>query len=131
MKVKDIITNIGFIGGRDAIIIEQINITNSRTIEIYADVNNNNLCNFYDKGIDNVKVKFIFQGVIYQSLFDYEIFEDKIKGESVSSIREKVGSSLSKKGFHHIVLIAYDDIVEIVCKEYDDVVITDNKQQTD
>lgn len=47
MKVKDIITNIGLIGGRDAIIIEQINIINSRTIEIYADVNNNSLCNFY------------------------------------------------------------------------------------
>lgn len=130
MEVKDIITDIGFIGGRDAIIINHVNIINSRTIEIYADVEENGLCDFYDKTIKNVQMKFVFSGVVYYSLYDYEMFESKVKGGSVSSIREKVDSPLYKNGYHHIIIIAYDDIVEIVCKEYTHAVITSNKQQT-
>ena len=55
--------------------IEHINIINSRTIEIYVDVANNNLCSFFDKIKEGYKMKFGFVGVVYYSLFSYELFE--------------------------------------------------------
>ena len=140
MKIKDLTTQIGFIGGRDAIIIEHINIINSRTIEIYVDVANNNLCSFFDETKESYKMKFGFVGVVYYSLLNYEMFEKPmfdslinidtknliVKTDSISCIQEIIGSSLSENELHHIVITAYDDIIEIVCKEFTNEAITDN-----
>lgn len=140
MKIKDLTTEIGFIGGRDAIMIEHINIINSRTIEIYVDVANNNLCSFFDKTKEGYKMKFGFVGVVYYSLFSYELFEKSmfdslinidtknliVKTDSVSCIQKIIGSSLSENALHHIVITAYDNIIEIACKEFTNEVITDN-----
>ena len=127
MEIKDIITSIGFIGGRDAIIIEHINIIDSRTIEVYVNVSRNSLCDFVDNSMSAINLKFVFQ------LYDYEMFENNIKGkgQTVSSIREIVKSTYSLKGLHHIIIIAYDDVMELLCTEFHNELITDNKQQTD
>ena len=61
------------------------------------------------------------------------MFENNIKGkgQTVSSIREIVKSTYSPKGLHHIIIIAYDDVMELLCTEFHNELITDNKQQTD
>lgn len=133
MEIKDIITTIGFIGGRDAIIIEHINIIDSRTIEVYVNVSRNSLCDFVDNSMSAINLKFVFNGVMKFQLYDYEMFENNIKGkgQTVSSIREIVKSTYSLKGLHHIIIIAYDDVMELLCTEFHNELITDNKQQTD
>lgn len=131
MEIKDIITSIGFIGGRDAIIIEHINIIDSRTIEVYVNVFRNGLCDFVDNSMSDINLKFVFNGVMKFQLYDYEMFENNIKGTTVSSIQEIVKPTYSKKGLHHIIIIAYDDIMEFLCTEFHNELITDNKQQTD
>ena len=90
MEIKDIITTIGFIGGRDAIIIEHINIIDSRTIEVYVNVSRNSLCDFVDNSMSAINLKFVFNGVMKFQLYDYEMFENNIKGkgQTISSIRE-------------------------------------------
>lgn len=131
MEIKDIITSIGFIGGRDAIIIEHINIIDSRTIEVYVNVFRNGLCDFVDNSMSDINLKFVFNGVMKFQLYDYEMFENNIKGQTVSSIREIVKPTYSKKGLHHIIIIAYDDIMEFLCTEFHNELITDIKPQTD
>lgn len=131
MEIKDIITRIGFIGGRDAIIIEHINIIDSRTIEVYVNVFRNGLCDFVDNSINDINMKFVFNGVMKFQLYDYEMFENNIKGKTVSSIQEIIKPTYSKKGLHYIIIIAYDDIMEFLCTEFHNELITDNKQQTD
>lgn len=88
---------------------------------------------FVDNTVSDLKLKFIFNGVMKFQLYDYEMFEGDIKskGQTVSSIREIVKPTFSKKGLHHIVIIAYDDVMEILCAEFHDELITDNKQQAD
>lgn len=131
MEIKNIITSIGFIGGRDAIIIEHINIIDSRTIEVYVNVFRNGLCDFVDNSMSDINLKFVFNGVMKFQLYDYEMFENNIKGQTVSSIREIVKPTYSKKGLHHIIIIAYDDIMEFLCTEFHNELITDIKPQTD
>lgn len=133
MEIKDITTSIGFIGGRDAIIIEYINIINPQTIEVYVNVSHNSLCNFVDNTVCDINLRFVFNGVMKFQLYDYEMFESNIKGkgQTVSSIREIVNPTFSKKGLHHILIIAYDNVMEFLCTEFHDELITANKQQTD
>ncbi|MCL1616419.1 hypothetical protein B5F34_02975 [Mediterranea sp. An20] len=133
MEIKDITTSIGFIGGRDAIIIEYINIINPQTIEVYVNVSHNSLCNFVDNTVSDFNLRFVFNGVMKFQLYDYEMFESNIKGkgQTVSSIREIVNPTFSKKGLHHILIIAYDNVMEFLCTEFHDELITANKQQTD
>jgi hypothetical protein len=116
MEIKDIITTIGFIGGRDAIIIEHINIIDSRTIEVYVNVSRNSLCDFVDNSMSAINLKFVFNGVMKFQLYDYEMFENNIKGkgQTVSSIREIVKSTYSLKGLHHIIIIATTTISFVI-----------------
>lgn len=133
MEIEDLMTSIGFIGGRDAIIIEHINIIDSRTIEAYVNVSRNSLCDFVDNSMSAISLKFVFNGVMKFQLYDYEMFENNIqgKGQTVSSIREIVKHPYSLNGLHHIIIIAYDDVMELLCMEFHNELITDNKQQTD
>ena len=64
MEIKDITTSIGFIGGRDAIIIEHINIINPQTIEVNVNVSHNSLCNFVDNTVSDINLRFVFNGVM-------------------------------------------------------------------
>ena len=132
MEIKDIITSIGFIGGRDAIIIEHINIIDSRTIEVYVNASRNSLCDPVDNSMSAINLKFVFNGVMKFQLYDYEMFENNIKGkgQTVSSIREIVKPTYSPKGLHHIIIIAYDDVMEFLCAEFHNELISDNNQQT-
>ena len=81
--------------------------------------------------MSDINLKFVFNGVMKFQLYDYEMFENNIKGTTVSSIQEIVKPTYSKKGLHHIIIIAYDDIMEFLCTEFHNELITDNKQQTD
>lgn len=121
METKKIKTEIGIIDGRDSIEINELN-TSLKPINLFLKINiNTSLCseNRYEKG-------FINGTITFSDVKKYEIFSldfYPLEKYLSSSFDEVMNSPYLLKynliGSHkHLILSAYDHILEVICKEY-------------
>ncbi|RKP44065.1 hypothetical protein D7Z26_27015 [Cohnella endophytica] len=122
---NEISTEVGIISGRDAIFLDKVNFLSTNEVELEGEINAI-LCSFVNEE-KYIPFKFLFKGIYYFNMVELDISLSTItKDVQLSSSLIEVEDSVLLKTINevrgldlrHLIIVTYDDVFEIACKEF-------------
>ena len=120
-------TCLGVISGRDAIYLDNIHFDYSKHFVQFVGEINGHLCSINSENAEFIKYTLSFSGLLSFKMIELDFedykgnssFDEVINSEWISQMRKYDSASKVKPEHKHYFLRTYDDIFEIVCKNYE------------